>query len=281
MRAAPATGTTGRRELVRALGSLADTPSEAVAVALGFGGIDAADHTDVFAFQAPPYTSFYLDATGLLGGEVAARVGGFWEALGYPIPDHPDHLAALLGLYASLGDREEESHGARRMMLAQARRALWHEHLLPWVGVLTDVVRSLGFPTWNAWADLLDGVLTEEAEEEEGRPSRHLVAAPPPLDDPRDVQALLTPVRSGFVITRADLVRCARDSGLGVRLTGRLPTLRMLLDQAAEPTGNWLVQHAREWTERHERRPAPSDVASFWTGRARNTLRVLTREVSV
>lgn len=274
------TGTTGRRELVRALGSLADAPSAAVAAAVGFDGIDAADHTEVFAFQAPPLASFYLDATGMLGGEVAARVGGFWEALGYPIPEQPDHLAALLGLYVALGDREEDSDGARRLMLAQARRALWHEHLLPWVGVLTDVVRSLGFPTWTEWADLLDGVLTEQAVEEEGGLSRHLVAAPPPLDDPRDVQALVTPVRSGLVITRADLVRCARASGLGVRLTGRLPTLRMLLDQAAGPTGEWLVQHAREWIERHERRPASPDVASFWTGRAGNTLRILTRELS-
>lgn len=253
-------------ELVRSLAVLADGPAPAVSEALGLGPIDPADHTEIFVFQAPPYASFYLDPGGMLGGEVAARIGGFWHALGYPVPEQPDHLSALLGLHAGLAERRLAADGARRSLLAQAGAALVDEHLHPWVGVYLDVIRSLAAPPWPEWADLVGEVM---ALHERGEPAlaRHLAQAPPPLDDWRDVRGLLTPVRSGIVVTRSDLVRCARSVGLGVRLTGRVPTLGALLDQAPHPTRSWLAGHAATWEERHRRRGS-AVTDSFWADRA-------------
>ena len=79
-----------------------------------------------------PYASVYLGAEGMLGGEARDRVAGFWRALGLVPPAEPDHLAALLGLYAALADAEEPRRTSRPAAApAQARRALLHEHLLP------------------------------------------------------------------------------------------------------------------------------------------------------
>jgi TorA maturation chaperone TorD len=70
----------------------------------------------------------------MLGGETADRIAGFWRALHLTPPPEPDHLAGLLGLYATL---TEQAHGdpdpARAALWHQARRALLWEHLLTWL----------------------------------------------------------------------------------------------------------------------------------------------------
>ena len=54
--------------------------------------------------NCPPYASVYLGPDGALGGEGADRAAGFWRASGLTPPAEPDHLTALLALYASLGE---------------------------------------------------------------------------------------------------------------------------------------------------------------------------------
>lgn len=267
-----------RWEVFRALGALTDTASPAVATALGIEGlIDPADHTEVFTFHALPYASVYLGADGMLGGESADRVAGFWRALGYPDSDRPDHLAGLLGLYAALGEQEEaEGDLPRRIIVRQARLALLWEHLLPWTGLLCDVVRTVGSSPWVRWAELVDKILMGEAEDRPNGLPLHLRSAPPPLDDPLDVRGLLTPVRTGVIITRVDLARGARSLGLGVRLTGRVPTLEALFDQARDEMVAWLADHARAWEDRHRRRlSALGPIGEFWVGRAASTKSIL------
>ncbi|MGH9005731.1 MAG: molecular chaperone TorD family protein, partial [Acidimicrobiia bacterium] len=88
-------------ELFRALAVVSEGTSPAhhrVAASLGVDP-DTAAHTDLFCFQLPPYAAVYLGAEGMLGGEAAGRVAGFWRALGVTPSTEPDHLAALLGLY--------------------------------------------------------------------------------------------------------------------------------------------------------------------------------------
>src|SRR6266536_3343848 len=111
-------------ELLRALGVLCEPPEPTharIAEALCLPGrIDAADHTELFGFQLVPYASVYLGAEGMLGGEAADRVAGFWRALRLTPPPEPDHLAALLGLYATIGEAERgERAFALRSMLSQ------------------------------------------------------------------------------------------------------------------------------------------------------------------
>src|SRR6202011_5683967 len=96
----------GRWELLRALGAVPDSPAAArcVGPALGLDPVSDAEHTEAFVLNCPPYAAIYLGPQGAIGGEGADRVAGFWRAIGIAPPAEPDHLAALLGLYARLGE---------------------------------------------------------------------------------------------------------------------------------------------------------------------------------
>lgn len=271
---------TARWELIRALGALAEEPTDPVAAALALDPpLDRADHTEVFAFGALPYASAYLGTDGMLGGEAGARVAGFWRALGYEAPETPDHLAALLSLYARLGEQEAACPDrARRALIRQARTALLWEHLLPWTGVFCDLVRQAGVPPWGDWADLVEETLRDQWDGLDEPPDhlpRHLSHAPPPLTTDFAVAQLLAPLRTGIVVTRSDLAAAARSLGLGIRLTGRLPTLDALLGQAHGEMVAWLADHARRWEKQHRERSGPAPIEDFWADRAANTSAIL------
>src|SRR6266545_3989779 len=225
-------------ELLRALGVLCEPPEPTharIAEALCLPGrIDAADHTDLFGFQLVPYASVYLGAEGMLGGEAADRVAGFWRALHLTPPAEPDHLAALLGLYATLGEAEDgERDPARQALWRQARRALLWEHLL------TRAVAASARRAHAAWAELLERTLLAEASELEppATPPLHLRDAPRLPEGGEDASALvgvlLAPVRSGLILTRRDLTRAAGSLGLGLRIGERAVALRSMLSQDA------------------------------------------------
>jgi Nitrate reductase delta subunit len=114
----------GRCELLRALGAVADSPADARVAgrALGLPDLDGHQHTDAFIMNCPPYASVSLGPDGALGGEGADRVAGFWRAIGVAPPAEPDHLAALLSLYASLGEAADQSRrAATATVLARSR----------------------------------------------------------------------------------------------------------------------------------------------------------------
>ncbi|MGH8972084.1 MAG: molecular chaperone TorD family protein [Acidimicrobiia bacterium] len=274
-------------ELFRALAVVTEGTSPAhqrVAASLGVA-VDPAAYTDLFCFQLPPYASIHLGAEGMLGGEAADRVAGFWRALGLVPPAEPDHLAALLGLYAALAEAEAgEADVARRLLRGEARRALLWEHLLPWVPVYAVKLAGVAPPRYRAWAEILQAALLEAATVSEPPAvlALHLRLAPPP---PRPDSAvdellagLLAPVRSGMVVTRADLARAARHLGLGLRMGERRFALRSLLDQDAPGMCRWLAGEARWWAEQHDGlEPALGAVARFWCDRAGTTAALLGR----
>ena len=125
-------------ELLRALGSLIETPSEehgAVAKALGLPPAPTpAVHGRVVAFQRRPCASIYLGADGMIGGDVRDRIAGFRRALKLDPCPEPDHLASLLALAAGLGEwRGDEVAGEDRaaaLLLAQARTSSRGRRLL-------------------------------------------------------------------------------------------------------------------------------------------------------
>jgi len=162
-------------EVFRALGALCEPPEPAhagLAAALGLPAPpDAATFTDAFVFQLVPYAAPYLGPDGMLGGEAADRVAGFWRALQLTPPAEPDHLAALLGLYAALGERENaEIRPDRAGAWREARRALLWEHLLTWVPAYTHAMSAVSAGFHSAWARLLRAAVLAEAR----------VLAPPP-----------------------------------------------------------------------------------------------------
>ncbi|WP_420637294.1 TorD/DmsD family molecular chaperone [Candidatus Palauibacter sp.] len=274
-------------ELFRALGALLDAPcseNRLLGHLLELGPVpDEPTHNDLFLFQLYPYASAFLGEDGRLGGEAQDRVAGFWRALGADPPAEPDHLRALLGGYARLVEAQLGANGKAAAALRDARHAFLWEHLLSWVLPFLLKLRQIAPPFYRSWADTLETVLSRESALL-GPPTRRPLALreASPVPDPRRTEgdrfllALLSPARSGLVLTRADLARAARDLGLGLRVGERAYILRSMLAQGPGATLGWLSREAHAWARLHDRTgiTAP-EVADFWTQRATATGRLL------
>ena len=212
---------THRWELLRALGAVADSPAAARAVAapLGLAPLTDAEHTDVFVLNCPPYASVYLGPDGALGGEGADRAAGFWRAIAVSPPAEPDHLTALLALYASLGEAAAEARRpATRQALTRSRQGLFAEHLWPWLPAYLDAVAELAVPALTAWAELARRAMAAEFSAQPAWPRLPLAlrAAPGDIGEGRRlVDALTTPVRSGIIVTRRRLAAGAGKPAWG------------------------------------------------------------------
>lgn len=273
-------------ELLRALAAFSEPPGEEqlqIAAALELPAPSAADHTDLFVLQLVPYASIYLGGEGMIGGEARDRVAGFWRAVGLVPPAEPDHLAALLGLYAALAEHEvAQTVPARAALRRQARAALLHEHLLSWLDPWLAKLAEIAPPAYLAWGALLADALRFEAETMlDGREPlpAHLRAAAP-LEAPERtggrafLAGLLAPARSGLVLVRDDLARAASDLGLGARVAERRYVLRHLLGQDPAGTLRWLEAEAGRAARRPPVLAAPA-VAAHWKDRAAATADVL------
>ena len=277
-----------RCELLRALGAIADSPADALVAgrALGLPDLDSRQHTDAFIMNCPPYASVYLGPDGALGGEGADRVAGFWRAIGVTPPAEPDHLTALLSLYASLG---EACAGTRRTAtataLSRSRAALLREHLWPWLPGYLDAVSGLGVPALTAWARVTRMTIAAEVGAHHathrgtGRLPLALRAAPgmPAADAGLSglVGALVTPVRSGIVLTRHCLAAGAGQVGVGYRIGERRFALRAMLEQDPAATLTWLSRESGRWARRHASRSPSDAVTQWWADRAARTQRLL------
>ena len=301
---APASGGTAapsaavRWELLRALGAVADSPAagRSVGPALGLGPVSDAEHTDAFVLNCPPYAAIYLGPEGAIGGEGADRVAGFWRAIGITPPAEPDHLAALLGLYARLGEAEAEAEAeagagagagsaARRpataAALAQSRAVLFWEHLWPWLPGYLDAVTDLAVPALTSWADLARRVLAAEASGVPPCPRQPLAlreapsGAEPPAGPHDVIELVTTPVRSGLILTRRRLAEGAGRAGVGFRIGERRFALRAMLEQDPRATLAWLAGEADRWQARHRDRAPGDEITRWWAGRAARTGSVL------
>jgi Nitrate reductase delta subunit len=287
----------GRWELLRSLGAVPDSPAAArcVGPALGLDPVSDAEHTEAFVLNCPPYAAIYLGPHGAIGGEGADRVAGFWRAIGITPPAEPDHLAALLGLYARLG---EAAAGARRpataAALAQSQAVLFWEHLWPWLPGYLDAVADLAVPSLTTWTGLVRRAIAAEYRAKPPCPRQPLAlrAAPPPAEPaagpeagpeeaepvagPRDLVELVTiPVRSGLILTRRRLAEGAGRAGVGFRIGERRFALRAMLEQDPRATVAWLAGEADRWQQRHRDRAPRDEVTGWWAARAARTAQVL------
>ena len=286
-----------RPELLRALGSVAVSPPPhcvPVMASLGLPAPTAAEHTGVFVLAAPPHAAIYLGEPGQLGGEALDRVAGFWRAIGLRPPPDADHLGALLMLYAELADAQAATHReTTRDRLRHAREALLFEHIWSWApGYLTAVTR-LGVPSLAAWARLARSALGAEARRAAPPAALPLAlrTAPAPVgsapgssaavssaaEPGQMLDALLAPVRSGVLLTSADLRAAAAAAGLGYRVGERRYALRAMLDQDAAATLAWLSGHASRWAALHaaQQPVVGPDPRRWWARRAARTARTL------
>ncbi len=267
-------------ELLRTLGALIEPPSpdhRRLAEILELGPIpSAAEHTDLFSFRLYPYASVYLGAEGRLGGEARDLVAGFWRVLGETPPAEPDHLTVMLALHAELRERELGRDTSRQAQhWRRVGRAFLWEHLLSWLPVYLDKLEQVAPRYYRRWAGLLREALAAEAERlgRQDQPSLHLRQAPA-LVDPRqgDAQAfldtLLSPVRSGLILVRDDLIRAGRELGLGVRTGERKFVLKALLSQEPAATLEWLAREGQAWAARHRANALLGAGAELWATKA-------------
>lgn len=275
-------------ELFRALGALLEAPSaesRLLGHLLELGNVpDDATHSNLFLFEVYPYASVFLGETGQMGGEARDRVAGFWRALGGDPPAEPDHLATLLAAYSTLIDAEINSEpGEDRLAWRKVRHACLWEHLLSWCLPFLIKLRQIAPPFYCGWADTLEDALAKESAIL-GPPDRTPLALreATPMPDPRKddgqsfLAALLSPVRSGLVLTRGDLARAARDLGLGLRVGERAFILKSMMSQGAPETLDWLAEEARGWAKLHDQWGAIApEVADFWSQRAHATTLLL------
>lgn len=270
-----------RWELLRALGAAADSPAAARAVAapLGLDPVSDAEHTEVFVLNCPPYASVYTGPDGALGGEGADRVAGFWRAIGVSPPAEPDHLAALLALYASLGEAAEQARRpATADALIRSRQSLFAEHLWPWLPAYLDAVADLAVPGLAGWAELSRRAVTAEFGDQPAGPRLPLALRAAPGQDWDDLslaQALTTPVRSGMILTRCRLAAGAGAAGVGHRIGERRYALRAMFGQDPHATLAWAAHEATRWQRRHASRAAGDPVAQWWAARAARTAQLL------
>ncbi|HEX9355672.1 MAG TPA: molecular chaperone TorD family protein, partial [Streptosporangiaceae bacterium] len=205
----------------------------------------------------------------------------FWRALSLTPPAEPDHLAALLGLYAALSEQEQAEHEpARRAACRDARRALLWEHLLTWAPTYTQAIITLSSRFHAAWARLLREALLDEAQalEPPPTPPLHLrdVADLPDSTSDAFVPAILAPARSGLLLTRRDLAGAATATGMGTRIGGRAFILRALISQDRAGTFRWLARRAAWWAARHRAGDPPlAGITPHWYGKAEATRRLL------
>lgn len=268
-------------ELFRALAVIAEPPvreAAPVAAALELGALPPASaYTELFAFQLYPYASVYLGAEGMLGGAARDLIAGFWRALGQTPPAEPDHLPLMLALYAHLCELEQDAtDDTARASWRHARRAFLWEHLLSWLPVYLEKLAELAPPFYQNWGELLRHALLQEATATGGQDLLPLhLRESQGLVDPRAgqlepfLQTLLTPARSGMILTRADLTRAARTLNLGTRIGERLYILKALFGQDAAQLLEWLAQEATRWAERHRARSTTlGQISQAWEAKA-------------
>ena len=189
---------------------------------------------------------------------------------------------ALLSLYARLGEAAGQTRvRATAGALTRARRALFWEHLWPWLPGYLDAVEDLGTPALAPWARLARRALqADRGGHPGGRLPLALRAAPAPVTEPGGTDDLLDmltcPVRSGLILTRRGLAGGAAETGAGHRIGERRFALRALLDQAPAETLGWLAGEAARWSRRYASQgPGGDIVQAWWARRAGTSARIL------
>ncbi|MCB9680439.1 MAG: molecular chaperone TorD family protein [Alphaproteobacteria bacterium] len=179
----------------------------------------AARHHAILGSEVFPYASAFLSDDGLLGGDVAGAVRARFAAAGFSARVsgvEPDHAGMICLCLAFLGEMEVEALDDGRDDVLARVRALQADVLgadvLPWFPALAVALERQGDPFYAT----VGALAVELAAAHDAAPSP--VILPPPLDvldEPKAglatvARALLVPGRSGWFLSRADLIRLGR-----------------------------------------------------------------------
>lgn len=276
-------------ELFRALGALAEAPStelSGIAQSLELGALPSVhEHTELFGMQLVPYASIYLDGEGRIGGEARDRITGFWRVLDLKAPAEADHLTIMLCSYAELAAMESAAGSeVERVAKRHRRHVFLCEHLASWLPVYLLRFADLAPPFYRRWAGVLSRALVAEVDRWPEPPveamhfrlSPEFPAAGCELEEL--LEALLSPIRAGFVLTRRDLAGAARRLNIGCRIGERRFMLEAMLRQRPADLRSWLEGFCDRSLHAYCAREQPLyELLRPWRARVELTRRTLRR----
>ena len=259
------------------LGDMIEAPGAEqarVARMLGLPGeVNRRDYTNLFVIQLFPFASIYLSPSGLAGGAVRDRIAEYWNILGWPAPNEPDHAASLLKSYGALhpGYRGEYISTS---VSQQCRPVFFWDAIASWMPLYLLRTRELSSAVYKTWSDVTADVIEAEAALL-GPPEvlpLYLRSAPlpPSITRPTEfIDALFAPVVSGVILARADLGRCAVANNLPLRLADRRYTLKLLLTENTAGVCAWLYDEVQRQAENIAMLPdVLAPVRAHWHERA-------------
>jgi hypothetical protein len=111
---------------------------------------------------------------------------------------------------------------------------------------------------------------------------RNALALPADLSTASLVDVLFSPVRSGCILTRADLTRCARDLDIKTRVADRRYTLGSLLERDRTRVCVWLSQEAARQADLVRATPvAFESITAHWERKALATSALLMQAATI
>jgi TorA maturation chaperone TorD len=222
--------------------------------------------TELFDFDLPPFASYYLTIGPVLGGEPVGYLRGLLSAYLPPElqPSQPDSLALLLRLLALLLRQRSEDRA----------RVIFYEALSPWLGNYARAILSFAPPGLTRIGLLLDEVYQDWSKTIPSALSLPylLRSAPEPLkmmDRETVLDSLLSPVASGLILPRSELIRITHRHGLGIRPGGRRFSFQSLLDTSPSETLRAILDSVA--TQLNWYRSIDSPIALWWHQRLTNT----------
>lgn len=254
----------------------------------------AADHYDLFGLNVFPYASFFLDASGRLGGPVTDLIRHQLQRVGLApeadaeSADHLGHELAYLALLAG-AEADARADGARDEVqrMQRLQRQFLDRHLLWWLPPFVRAIRQHGHLFYATLADLTWALVVDHRATLGGPVTGTLTPLPddPPanlLDDDatglKDIaRFLMTPAWSGLVLSRDDITRLGRSEQLPRGFGDRTQMLTNLLRSAAEYDGlKSLLERLRQevdgWGNEYQAlggslESGTARVARFWQDR--------------
>ncbi|MCB0093020.1 MAG: molecular chaperone TorD family protein [Caldilineaceae bacterium] len=211
----------------------------------------AAMHQHVLGMNIFANESFFLDAAGLVGGQVVDGVLASYQGVGYipPASTSADHLGVELSLLSYLCGAQADALADGYHTVAQemqvAQRQFLQRHLLCWMAPCLTAIRRADNAFYSEVASLLLALVADHwAQVSAGVPTKAgaeilLTAAPSLLGNDktslRDIaEFLVTPVYAGIYLSRDAITSLGRQQQLPRGFGERRLLLTNLLQSAAQ-----------------------------------------------
>ena len=211
----------------------------------------AAMHQHVLGMNIFANESFFLDAAGLVGGQVVDGVLASYRRVGYvsPASTSADHLGVELSLLSYLCGAQADALADGYHTVAQemqvAQRQFLQRHLLCWIAPCLTAIGRVDNAFYTEVASLLLALVADHwAQVHASVPAKTgaeilLTAAPNLLDNDktslRDIaEFLVTPVYAGIYLSRDAITGLGRQQQLPRGFGERRLLLTNLLQSAAQ-----------------------------------------------